>query len=77
MKTSKGHWEKDCFLYLMTAADLMQLMVSYVTTCSGRAEKEACPIKVGMKRGSGVTGGGRRSRGNAVSIRSAYYLSPC
>lgn len=65
MRISKGHWEKDCFLYLLKAVDLMQLMVSYATECSGLAEREAAQLdpnkrtwRRGWRRG--------KSKGNVV-----------
>ena len=51
----------------------MQLMVCYVATGSGWAEREAAPIRLGMKEAAD----GGRGRGNSVHIRSADYLSPC
>lgn len=78
MKISKGHLKKDGFLYLSTATDLMRLMVSHVTMCSSWAEKEASPIRPGMKRGwADWLEMAEGPQGNVVCIRSAYYLSPC
>lgn len=42
----------------------MQLMVSYVTTHLGQPEREAIPIRPGMK-GSRVAGDGGKSKGKS------------
>ena len=60
MRISKGHWEKDCFLYLLKAVDLMQLMV-YATERSGLAEREAAQLDR-MKGAGGGAGDVERAR---------------
>lgn len=76
-KSQKVIWKKTVFFTFSTATDLMQLMVSHVTTCSSWAKREASPIRLGMKRGwTKWLELAKGPQGNVVSQVSLLPLSP-